>query len=465
MPDISTAKKSSSNSSSSLKLPPHSIEAEQSLLGGLMLDKRSWDEVADLIIPTDFYRSEHKTIYESMLALIEKDLPPDAITINDYLDKQGDLESVGGLAYITKLVQDTASASNIRAYAEIVREKSILRSLIQVGGDIASSVYSNNDESIDHLVDLAEQKVFDIADGGSRESEGFRPLKDLVAQSLVQLDILSNQEGSITGVSTGFTEMDDKTSGLQSGDLVVVAGRPSMGKTALAINIAENASIGNNIPTGIFSLEMPAEQLSFRMIGSIARVNQTRLRNGNLSDEDWPRINSAVSILSKAPIFIDDTPALTPTSLRARARRLKRKHDLGLIVVDYLQLMTSGTSSENRATEISEITRSLKALARELSVPVIALSQLNRSVDSRTDKRPQMSDLRESGAIEQDADVIFFIYREEVYDSDTPKKGIAEILLAKQRNGPIGDFNLTFVGEFTKFENLISDAYGEGVIS
>ncbi|MBI79812.1 MAG: replicative DNA helicase, partial [Gammaproteobacteria bacterium] len=374
MSDISIAKKTSGNSSSSLKLPPHSIEAEQSLLGGLMLDKRSWDEVADLVGPADFYRSEHRTIYESMLALIEKDLPPDAITVNDYLDKQGDLDSVGGLAYITKLVQDTPSASNIRAYAEIVREKSILRSLIQVGGDIASSVYSNNDESIDHLVDLAEQKVFDIADGGSRDSEGFRPLKDLVAESLVQLDILSNQEGSITGVSTGFTEMDDKTSGLQSGDLIVVAGRPSMGKTALAINIAENASIGNNIPTGIFSLEMPAEQLSFRMIGSIARVNQTRLRNGNLSDEDWPRINSAVSILSNAPIFIDDTPALTPTSLRARARRLKRKHDLGLIVVDYLQLMQSGTSSENRATEISEITRSLKALARELSVPVIALS-------------------------------------------------------------------------------------------
>ena len=465
MSDISIAKKTSGNSSSSLKLPPHSIEAEQSLLGGLMLDKRSWDEVADLVGPADFYRSEHRTIYESMLALIEKDLPPDAITVNDYLDKQGDLDSVGGLGYITKLVQDTPSASNIRAYAEIVREKSILRSLIQVGGDIASSVYSNNDESIDHLVDLAEQKVFDIADGGSRESEGFRPLKDLVAESLVQLDILSNQEGSITGVSTGFTEMDDKTSGLQSGDLIVVAGRPSMGKTALAINIAENASIGNNIPTGIFSLEMPAEQLSFRMIGSIARVNQTRLRNGNLSDEDCPRINSAVSILSNAPIFIDDTPALTPTSLRARARRLKRKHDLGLIVVDYLQLMQSGTSSENRATEISEITRSLKALARELSVPVIALSQLNRSVDSRTDKRPQMSDLRESGAIEHDADVIFFIYREEVYDSETSKKGIAEILLAKQRNGPIGDFNLTFIGEFTKFENLIADAYGEGVSS
>ena len=279
----------------------------------------------------------------------------------------------------------------------------------------------------------------------------------------MQLDILSNQEGSITGVATGFAEMDDKTSGLQPGDLVVVAGRPSMGKTTLAINIAENASIGNNIPTGIFSLEMPAEQISFRMIGSIARVNQTRLRNGNLSDEDWPRINSAVSILSDAPIYIDDTPALTPTSLRARARRLKRQHNLGLIVVDYLQLMQSGTSSENRATEISEITRSLKALARELSIPVIALSQLNRSVDSRTDKRPQMSDLRESGAIEQDADVIFFIYREEVYDNESPKKGIAEIILAKQRNGPIGDFNLTFIGEFTKFENLISDAYGEGV--
>ncbi|OUU79124.1 MAG: replicative DNA helicase [Gammaproteobacteria bacterium TMED78] len=462
MSDISIAK-GNKNRLDPLKLPPHSVEAEQSLLGGLMLDKRSWDEVADLLKPDDFYRKSHQLIYEAMLILIEKDLPPDAITVNDYLDKQGDLDSVGGLPYITKLIQDTPSASNIRAYAKIVREKSILRSLIQVGGDIASSVYSIDDESIEQLVDLAEQKVFDIADGGNRGSQGFRPLKDLVADSLVQLDILSNQEGSITGVATGFAEMDDKTSGLQPGDLVVVAGRPSMGKTTLAINIAENASIGNNIPTGIFSLEMPAEQISFRMIGSIARVNQTRLRNGNLSDEDWPRINSAVSILSDAPIYIDDTPALTPTSLRARARRLKRQHNLGLIVVDYLQLMQSGTSSENRATEISEITRSLKALARELSIPVIALSQLNRSVDSRTDKRPQMSDLRESGAIEQDADVIFFIYREEVYDNESPKKGIAEIILAKQRNGPIGDFNLTFIGEFTKFENLISDAYGEGV--
>ncbi len=452
-----------SSGAESLRLPPHSVEAEQSLLGGLMLDKRAWDQVADVVSADDFYRADHKLLFAAIGELVERDQPPDAVTVSEHLQRQGQLDAAGGLGYLGQLVQETPSAANIRAYAQIVRERAMLRQLIEIGGDIAASAHDKEGRSVAELVDQAEQRVFDIADRGQRTGIGFKPLKDILPQSIDRLDVLSHSDGDVTGISTGFSEMDEMTAGLQRGDLVIVAGRPSMGKTTLAMNIAENAAIGHQLPTAIFSMEMSAEQLSFRMIGSIGRVNQSHLRKGRLTDEDWSRIDSAVSMMSSAPIFIDDAPALTPTEVRARSRRLKREHDLGLIVVDYLQLMQVTGTTENRATEISEISRSLKALARELNVPVIALSQLNRSVEQRTDKRPVMSDLRESGAIEQDADVIIFIYREEVYDPETPRKGVADIIIGKQRNGPIGEFRLTFLGEFTKFENLVAEAYGDGV--
>jgi len=441
------------------------MEAEQSLLGGLMLAHHAWDQVADVVSADDFYRNDHRLIFSAIDTLMERDQPPDAVTVSEHLERQGELATAGGLDYLAQLVQDTPSAANIRAYAQIVRERAMLRGLIEIGGNIAASAHDSEGRTVEALVDLAEQQVFDIADRGQRSGQGFKPLKEVVSQTVDRLDILSRTEGQITGIPTGFTEMDEKTAGLQRGDLIVIAGRPSMGKTSLALNIAENAAIGHQIPTAIFSMEMSAEQLSFRMIGSIGRVSQTHLKTGNLTDDDWARVNSAVSMMSNAPIFIDDAPSLTPTEVRARARRLKRRHDLGLIIVDYLQLMQVTGTKENRATEISEISRSLKALAREVNVAVIALSQLNRSVEQRTDKRPVMSDLRESGAIEQDADVIFFIYRDEVYDRDTPRKGIADIIIGKQRNGPTGEFRLTFMGEFTKFENLVAEAYGEGVSS
>jgi len=456
--------KTGGGAAETLRLPPHSVEAEQSLLGGIMLDPTSWDQVADVIVRDDFYRSDHKLIFSAIELLTERDQPPDALTVSEHLDRQGQLAAAGGLAYLSQLVRDVPSAANVRAYARIVRERSMLRQLIGIGHSIASSAYDDEGRTVDELVDLAEQRVFDIADRGQRRGSGFVSLKEILPASIDRLDVLSHTEGDITGIPTGFNDMDEKTAGLQRGDLIIVAGRPSMGKTTLAINIAENAAIAHRVPTAIFSMEMSAEQLSFRMIGSIGRVNQSHLRTGRLSDEDWSRIDSAVSIMSDAPLFIDDSPALTPTEVRARARRLKREHGLGLVVVDYLQLMQVAGTKENRATEISEISRSLKALAKELAVPVVALSQLNRSVEQRTDKKPVMSDLRESGAIEQDADLIVFIYREEVYEPDTPRRGVADIIIGKQRNGPVGEFHLTFLGEFTKFENLVSEAYGEGVL-
>jgi replicative DNA helicase len=446
-----------------LRLPPHSVEAEQSLLGGLMLDQRAWDQVADVLRVEDLYRADHRLIFSAVADLVERNQPPDAVTVSEHLQRNGQLEAAGGLAYLARLVEDTPSAANIRAYAKIVRERAMLRKLIEIGGDIAASANSTEGLTVDEIVDLAEQRVFEIADGGQRHGAGFVSLKQILPKTIDRLDVLSHSTSEITGVSTGFTEMDKMTSGLQPGELIIIAGRPSMGKSSLAINIAENAAIGKQIPAGIFSMEMSAEQLSFRMLSSIGRISQTRLRNGKLLEEDWPRVDSAVSMMSNAPIFIDDGGSLTPTEVRSRARRLKREHGLGLIVVDYLQLMQVSGTTENRATEISEISRSLKALAKELQVPVIALSQLNRSVEQRNDKKPVMSDLRESGALEQDADLIVFIYREEVYEKDTPRKGIADIIIGKQRNGPIGEFQLTFLGEFTKFENLIAEAYGEGV--
>ena len=444
-----------------LKVPPNSIEAEQSLLGGLMLDNAAWDKVADLVIASDFYRKDHRLIFTGISELAEASNPCDVVTLSEFLDNRDELEGAGGLEYLALLSNETPGAANVRAYAKILRERSTLRSLINAGNQISGSAYSTEGRTATDLVDEAERLVFDIAEKGSRGKVGFRPLKNILPDTVDRIDVLHQSGGDITGIPTGFTEFDKLTAGLQPGELIIIAGRPSMGKSTLAINIAENAAIGARVPTAIFSMEMPSQQLAFRMISSLGRVDQTHLRTGKFPDEDWSRINTAVQLMSDAPIFIDDSASLSPTEIRARARRLKREHGLGLIVLDYLQLMQVHGSTENRATEISEISRSLKALAKELELPIIALSQLKRSVEQRTDKRPIMSDLRESGAIEQDADVIVFIYREEVYNPDTPRKGVADISVAKQRNGPIGDFPLTFVGRFTKFENWAPDAYAD----
>lgn len=444
-----------------LKMPPNSIEAEQSLLGGLMLDNAAWDKVADLIVASDFYRKDHRLIFAGIAELAETSNPCDVVTLSEFLDNRDELEASGGLEYLAMLSNETPGAANVRAYARILRERSTLRSLISAGNQISGSAFATDGRSASDLVDEAERLVFEIAEKGARGQVGFRHLKSILPDAVDRIDLLHQSGGDITGIPTGYTEFDKLTAGLQAGELIVIAGRPSMGKSALAVNIAENAAIGAKVPTAIFSMEMPSQQLAFRMISSLGRVDQTHLRTGKFPDEDWSRINTAVQLMSDAPIFIDDSASLSPTEIRARARRLKREHGLGLIVVDYLQLMQVHGSTENRATEISEISRSLKALAKELELPIIALSQLNRSVEQRTDKRPVMSDLRESGAIEQDADLIVFIYREEVYNQDTPRKGIADINIAKQRNGPIGDFPLTFVGRFTKFENWVPEAYAD----
>jgi len=442
-----------------LKVPPNSIEAEQSVLGGLMLDNLAWDKVADIIVESDFYRKDHRIIFGGIAALAEASKPCDVVTVSEYLDNRGELDDAGGLEYLATLANETPGAANARAYAKILRERSTLRALIGAGNEISGSAYTTEGRSASELVDEAERRVFEIAERGARGKAGFKALKTILPETVDRIDMLHQSDDDITGVSTGFTQFDKLTAGLHPGELIIIAGRPSMGKTTLAVNIAENAAIGAKVPTAIFSMEMPAQQLAFRMISSLGRVNQTHLRTGNFPDEDWSRINTAVQLMSDAPIFIDDTPAMSPTEIRSRARRLKREHGLGLIVLDYLQLMQVHGNKENRATEISEISRSLKALAKELEVPVIALSQLNRGVEQRPDKRPVMSDLRESGAIEQDADVIVFIYREEVYNPDTPRKGIADIVIAKQRNGPIGDFPLTFIGQYTRFENWVPDNY------
>ncbi len=444
-----------------LKVPPSSIEAEQSLIGGLMLDATAWDKVADVIISADFYRKDHRLIFEAIANLIEAGSPCDVVTVSEYLGNRNELDDAGGLEYLATLANETAGAANARAYAKILREKSTLRALINAGNEISGSAFTTEGRTASQILDDAERLVFQIAEKGARGKAGFKSLKQILPQAVDRIDLLHQSEGDITGISTGFTEFDKLTAGLQKGDLIIIAGRPSMGKTTLAVNIAENAAIGAKVPTAIFSMEMPSQQLAFRMISSLGRVDQSHLRTGNFPDEDWSRINTAVQLMSEAPIFIDDSASLSPTEIRARARRLHREHNLGLIIIDYLQLMQVEGSKENRATELSEISRSLKALAKELEVPVIALSQLNRSVEQRTDKRPVMSDLRESGAIEQDADLIVFIYREEVNNPDTPRKGLADIVIAKQRNGPIGDFPLTFMGRYTKFENWVPDRYAE----
>ncbi|ACL72015.1 replicative DNA helicase [Thioalkalivibrio sulfidiphilus] len=453
-------------STESLKVPPHSMEAEQAVLGGLMLDNEAWDAVADRLCEADFYRHDHRLIFRAIGELAARNSPFDLVTLSERLESRGELDDAGGLAYLGLLAKDTPSAANIRAYADIVRERSVLRQLISVGTEIADSGFNPEGRESRELLDTAEQKVFEIAEQGARSQQGFRSMRVLLRNTVEHIEMLYERDDPITGLPTGYSEFDEMTSGLQGGDLVIVAGRPSMGKTSFAMNIAEYAALKQQAPVAVFSMEMPGEQLSMRLLSSMGRINQQRLRTGRLEDDDWPRFTSAVSMLSEAQLYIDDSPALSPTEVRARARRLMREHKkLGLIVIDYLQLMQVPGSNENRTTEISEISRGLKALAKELSVPVIALSQLNRGLEQRPNKRPVMSDLRESGAIEQDADLICFIYRDEVYNPESPDKGTAEIIIAKQRNGPIGTVRLTFLGQYTRFENYVPEVYSSEAFS
>ncbi|MFZ5493070.1 MAG: replicative DNA helicase [Pseudomonadota bacterium] len=445
-----------------LKVPPHSIEAEQSVLGGLLLEGSAWDLVSDRLVEDDFYRQDHRLIYQAIRRVYDQQRPCDLITVAEDLEQTGALDRAGGMAYLGLIASGVVSAANIGAYADIVRERAIARHLISVGSNIADSGFHPAGRSVPELLDAAEAQVFEIAERGTRARAGFAAIKDLLPNVVERLDALYRSGTALTGVSSGFADLDRMTSGLHAAEMIIVAGRPSMGKTSFAMNMVESVAIRARQPVAVFSMEMPAEQLALRMISSLGRVDAHRVRTGQLHDDDWPRVTSAVTLLGEANIFIDDTPALTPLELRARARRLKRQHGLGLIVVDYLQLMQSPGAGDNRTLEISDISRSLKALAKELSVPVIALSQLNRSLETRPNKRPVMSDLRESGAIEQDADVILFIYRDEVYNEDSPDKGKAEIIIAKQRNGPIGHLFLAFLGAYTRFEDLAQDYRGYG---
>jgi replicative DNA helicase len=438
----------------SLKVPPHSIEAEQSVLGGLMIANDSWDNVADQLKPEDFYRGSHRQIFKQMVVLVNAQNPIDVITLSEALNNNGELDEVGGLAYLAELAKSTPSAANIRAYATVVRERASLRALINTANVIVESSYNPEGRSSDELLDEAERNIMKIGEERPKEG-GPQAVNPLLQSTLERIDEMSTSDGGITGVTTGFAKLDEMTSGLQDSDLIIVAARPSMGKTAFAMNLVENALFGSEKPVLVFSMEMPADAIIMRMISSIGRINQTNVRNGQLSEEEWPKLASAITKLKDKPLFIDDTAALTPTEVRARARRLVREHgDLGLIMIDYMQLMRVAGNTEGRTAEISEISRSLKTIAKEFQCPVVALSQLNRSLEQRPNKRPINSDLRESGAIEQDADVIMFIYRDEVYNEDSPDKGIGEIIIGKQRNGPIGNCKLGFIGQYTRFENL-----------
>ncbi|MCB1842341.1 MAG: replicative DNA helicase [Halioglobus sp.] len=437
-----------------IKMQPHSVEAEQSVLGGLLLSADGWDAVAEAVTAADFYRPGHRLVFRQIQQLAEALQPIDVITVADKLEASGELESAGGLSYLAELAQNTPSASNIRAYAQVVRERASLRRLIEAAQDIAETGFNPEGRSSEELIDAAERRIMQISEQGPK-SGGPLGVNPLLKSAVQRIETLFESGGSITGLSTGFIELDKKTSGLQGSDLVIVAGRPSMGKTSFAMNLVEHAILNQDKPILVFSMEMPAEQLIIRMLSSVGRIDQTRIRNGKLEDEDWPRLGAAVNKLKDVPLYIDDTPALTPTEVRSRARRVFRENDgLGMIMVDYLQLMRVAGASEGRTAEISEISRSLKAIAKEFKVPMVALSQLNRSLEQRPNKRPVMSDLRESGAIEQDADVIMFIYRDEVYNEDSPDKGTAEIIIGKQRNGPIGTCRLAFMGQHTRFENL-----------
>ena len=442
-----------------VKVPPQSLEAEQAVLGGLMLENEAWDKVSEELVDADFYRHEHQLIFRAMGGIVEKSQPLDVITLSEALDKIGDLDAVGGLAYLGELAKNTPSASNIRAYADIIRERSVLRQLVTVAHEIADDAFETGGLSSSDILDEAERKVFQIAE--MRPSIGGpQAVNPLLTKAIEKIDELYQSDNAITGLSTGFADLDKMTAGLQPSDLIIVAGRPSMGKTTFAMNLVEHAVISNDKPVIVFSMEMPGDSLVMRMLSSLGRIDQTKMRTGQLDDDDWPRLTSAVSLLKDRLLFIDDSAALSPTEIRSRARRIAREHgQLGLIMIDYLQLMQVKGSSENRTGEISEISRSLKALAKELNAPVVALSQLNRSLEQRSDRRPVMSDLRESGAIEQDADVIAFIYRDEVYNDESPDKGVAEIIIAKQRNGPIGKCRLAFIGKYTKFEDLAHGSY------
>ena len=443
-----------------LRIPPHSLQAEQSVLGGLMLDNECWDVVADRVSADDFYRKDHKLIFNAIGTLAKRDEPFDVVTISETLELENTLNDVGGLAYLGGLAKDTPSAANISSYADIVRMRSVRRQLIHIGNEISDSGFNTEGKEISELLDQAETKVFKIAEQGSKGQNGFESIKNLLAIAVDKIQELHESQNSITGVSTGFKDLDEMTSGLQPADLIIVAGRPSMGKTSFAMNLAENVAIQTKLPVAVFSMEMPGDSLAMRMMSSLGRIDQHKVRTGQLDDDEWPRMQSSINLLAEANLFIDDTAALSPVEVRARARRLMKENgQLGLIVLDYLQLMQSPSSSESRVAEISDISRSLKALAKELNVPVVALSQLNRNLEQRPNKRPVMSDLRESGSIEQDADVIIFIYRDEVYNEDSESKGVAEIIIGKQRNGPIGTCRLSFLGQYTRFENYAGDAF------
>ncbi|MBB3047758.1 replicative DNA helicase [Litorivivens lipolytica] len=443
-----------------LKLPPHSLEAEQSVLGGLLIRGEAWDTVADLVTETDFFQPRHRHIYAKMAALIEAEQPIDVVTLAEALDKSDQLEDCGGIAYLAELAGNTPAVANIRAYAEVVRERATLRSLIEAAQRIADSGFHPDGRNSADLLDAAEREIMQISEDRPKEG-GPQAVNPLLSKAVDRIDELFRSDEALTGLSTGFNELDDMTSGLQKSDLVIVAARPSMGKTTFAMNLVEHAVLNDDRPTVVFSMEMPAEQLMMRMLSSIGRIDQTKVRTGKLDQEDWPKLSAAVNKLKDRPLFIDDTPALTPTEVRSRTRKIAREHgDIGMIMLDYLQLMqVAGRSGEGRTAEISEISRSLKGIAKEFNCPVVALSQLNRALEQRPNKRPVNSDLRESGAIEQDADVIMFIYRDEVYNEETDQKGVAEIIIGKQRNGPIGTARLAFIGKYTRFDNLAFTGY------
>ncbi|CAM4490292.1 replicative DNA helicase [Vibrio vulnificus] len=447
-----------------IKVPPHSLEAEQSVLGGLLLDNERWDTVAERVVSKDFYSRPHRLIFDAIKSILEENKPLDLITLSEHLERREQLEDVGGFAYLADLAKNTPSAANINAYADIVAERALVRNLISVANEIADAGYDPQGRSSEDLLDLAESKVFAIAEERTSENEGPQNVDSILEKTLERIELLykSPQDG-VTGVDTGFTDLNKKTAGLQGSDLIIVAARPSMGKTTFAMNLCENAAMDQDKPVLIFSLEMPAEQIMMRMLASLSRVDQTKIRTGQLDDEDWARISSTMGILmEKKNMYIDDSSGLTPTEVRSRARRVAREHGgLSMIMVDYLQLMRVPALSDNRTLEIAEISRSLKALAKELNVPVVALSQLNRSLEQRADKRPVNSDLRESGSIEQDADLIMFIYRDEVYNPDSALKGTAEIIIGKQRNGPIGSVRLTFQGHWSRFDNYAGPAFDD----
>ena len=439
-----------------LKLPPHSLEAEQSVLGGLMLDNEAADRIGDAVRADDFYSDAHRIVYRHITQLIADGKPADVVTVSEALSSTKKLDYVGGLAYLGALAQNVPTAANIRHYANIVRERSILRQLAATATEIAESAFNPLGRNAKAVLDEAEAKVLHIAEQGSRGGQNFQKVGELLVNVVERIETLYNRDdpSDVTGVPTGFTDLDRKTAGLQEGDLIIIAGRPSMGKTSLALNIGEHVALDTKKAVAVFSMEMGATQLALRMIGSVGRLDQHKLRTGRLVAEDWEKLSAALGRLSEAPILIDETPALNAIEVRSRARRVAKQYgNLGLVIVDYLQLMQASSQGENRATELSEISRSMKALAKELRVPVVALSQLNRSLEQRTDKRPVMSDLRESGALEQDADVILFIYRDEVYNPESKDKGTAEIIISKQRNGPTGTVRVTFLGEYTRFEN------------